>query len=167
MRRTKICTHFSVSTLTASLEITNTFCQVRCNMNLFFADLKLIPEPPGRNYAIIREYGEGDTFSSDDTKPVKRSTFSRIRKSTFLKSQKTSSAANTTLVGLEETNVSTGRIDRAQMKKGALDVTLRMEVNQKDPSGDTKPYRLIIPTLNYERATVGNDSHSDDHGGWI
>lgn len=31
--------------------------------------------------------------------------------------------------------------------KDALEVVLKVEVNQKNPDGATKPYRLIIPSL--------------------
>lgn len=31
--------------------------------------------------------------------------------------------------------------------KDALEVVLRVEVNQKNPDGVTKPYRLVIPSL--------------------
>lgn len=115
---------------------------------------------------MIREYVEGDALS-DETKPAKRSTFSKIRRGTFRKSQKTDPTINTTIAGLDGASASTGQIDHPEMKKGALDVILRMEVNQKDPSGDTKPYRLIVPTLKCEKPASVDGSHSDDHGGWI
>lgn len=97
---------------------------------------------------------------------MKRSTFSKIRKTTFRKSRKADSTVNMTVASLDGGNVSVGHVD-PHTRKEALDVVLRMEVNQKDPSGNTKPYRLIVPVLKCEKATANDDSHSDDHGGWI
>ncbi|KAF2750814.1 hypothetical protein M011DRAFT_474311 [Sporormia fimetaria CBS 119925] len=34
--------------------------------------------------------------------------------------------------------------------QGGLDITLHMEVSQKDPAGITHPYRLLVPALQYE-----------------
>jgi len=48
-----------------------------------------------------------------------------------------------------------------------LDVVLRMEVDQKDPAGDTKPYRLLVPALRYERDAADGGLHDGSGGGWI
>lgn len=34
--------------------------------------------------------------------------------------------------------------------EGALDICLNVEVNAKDPTGITVPYRLLVPRLHYE-----------------
>lgn len=34
--------------------------------------------------------------------------------------------------------------------EGGLDITLNVEVNAKDPTGITVPYRLLVPRLQYE-----------------
>jgi hypothetical protein len=126
----------------------------------------LTPEPPGRNYAVIREYVE-DGSISDETKPTKRSTFSKLRKNTFKKSQKADPDVNVNLVGLNRENSDRGQKEIMETKTDALDVILRMEINQKDPSGHTKPYRLIVPILKYERPFTDSGVQNDGNGGWI
>lgn len=160
MRRTKICTRFLPLMSTANLEITNVFYQVRYN-NLS-TKLEINIEFLGRNYAVIREYVESETLSPSETEPVKRSTFSKIRRNTFKRSQKADLTPNKTVAGLDGANLSTSQNDQRE----ALDVVLKMEVNQHDPSGATKPYRLVVPALKCERAAADGDSWSHD-GGWI
>lgn len=125
--------------------------------------MKLTPSSPGRNYAVIREYIENETLSPNETEPVKRSTFSKIRRSTFGRSRGVDSTASKTIAGLDGANHSA---DRKHSQKEALDVLLKMEVNQHDPSGATKPYRLIVPALMCEKAAADNDNWSHE-GGWI
>lgn len=125
--------------------------------------MKLTPSSPGRNYAVIREYVEDETLSPNETEPVKRSTFSKIRRSTFGRSQKVDPTVSKTIAGLDGANLSA---DRKHSQKEALDVLLKMEVSQHDPSGATKPYRLIVPALICEKAAADNDNWSHE-GGWI
>lgn len=161
MRRTKICTRSLPLMLTANLEITNVFYQVRYSNPPTRLEINI--EFPGRNYAVIREYVEDETLSPSETEPVKRSTFSKIRRSTFKRSQKADLTLNKTVAGLDGANLSTSRNGH---QREALDVVLKMEVNQHDPSGATKPYRLVVPALKCERAAADGDSWSHD-GGWI
>lgn len=112
---------------------------------------------------MIREYVQDETLYLNETGPVKRSTFSKIRRNTFKRSQKADPTASKAIAGLDGANLSAGQNDH---QKEALDVVLKMEVNQHDPSGVTKPYRLIVPALKCERAAADGDSWSHD-GGWI
>lgn len=148
--------------LTANPEIINVFYQV-CYNTSPFRSLKLTTGDPGRNYAVIRGYAADETLLSNETEPVKRSTFSKIRRSTFKKAQKADPMINKTIAGMDGAHVSTGQNDS---RKEALDVVLMMEVNQNDPSGVTKPYRLIVPALKCDKAAANDDSWSHD-GGWI
>jgi hypothetical protein len=45
-----------------------------------------------------------------------------------------------------------------------LDICLNMEVDQKDPAGITKPYRLLVPALWYEGAADINTSRFKSRG---
>ncbi|KAI5847199.1 hypothetical protein DFP73DRAFT_572498 [Morchella snyderi] len=121
---------------------------------------------PRRNYAVIREYVE-DGSISDETKPTKRSTFSKLKKNTFKKSQKADPHVNVNFVGPTPENSGSGQKEIIETKTDALDVILRMEISQKDPSGHTKPYRLIVPTLQYERPFRDSGVQNDGNGGWI
>lgn len=40
--------------------------------------------------------------------------------------------------------------DYAVDVEGSLDICLNVEVNSKDPTGITVPYRLLVPRLQYE-----------------
>lgn len=44
--------------------------------------------------------------------------------------------------------------------EGGLEITLNVEVNQKDPVGITVPYRLLVPALWYEETQIGLGSGS-------
>lgn len=43
---------------------------------------------------------------------------------------------------------------------GALDVCIRVEVDQHDKEGKTEPYGLTIPALNYEAGRFSSNAHS-------
>lgn len=45
--------------------------------------------------------------------------------------------------------------------EGALDIQLNVEINPKDPSGITVPYRLLVPKLDYEYQGEDYDDASD------
>lgn len=115
---------------------------------------------------MIREYIE-DGSISDETKPIKRSTFSKIRRHTFKKSQKADPAVSVNLIELNRENSNRGQKEIVETKTDALDVILKMEMNQKDPSGYTKPYRLTVPVLKYERPFSETGIQNDGSGGWI
>jgi hypothetical protein len=65
-------------------------------------------------------------------------------------------------------NFSSQKAGSEVSRKDSLDVVLRMEVDQRDPSGNTKPYRLIVPALKCEKTVADGEIHtSDNGGGWI
>lgn len=123
----------------------------------------------GRNYAIIREYSSAEApLEPLEMQPTKRSTFAKIRKATFGKPSKGDPSSSAPAAVLDRANSSSQKANSEGSTKDALDVVLRMEVNQKDPSGNTKPYRLIVPVLKCERAAAGGGAGSSDSGGgWI
>lgn len=49
--------------------------------------------------------------------------------------------------GLDGAAGSTLELDPHELMRDGLQVTLRMEINQHDPSGATKPYSFNIPAL--------------------
>lgn len=99
----------------------------------------------------------------NEAEPVKRLTFSKIRRNTFKRLQKVDPTVYKTVAGLDGGNMSA---DQRYSQKEALDIVLKMEVNQHDPSGATKPYRLIVPALKCETSAADNDNWSQE-GGWI
>ncbi|PWW78854.1 hypothetical protein C7212DRAFT_349410 [Tuber magnatum] len=125
---------------------------------------------PRRNYAIICEYSASEASLSKTTQPpVQRSTFSKIKKATFgaKKSNKPDPLSSVTVAGMDGANTSSPKVAADQLGRDALYVVLRMEVNQKDPAGNTKPYRLLVPALKYGRDAADGDVHSEGGGGWI
>jgi PhoD related phosphatase len=52
-------------------------------------------------------------------------------------------------LGQQLDNYSTSNHGQEIDLSGGLDVVLNLEVNQKDPSGITAPYRLVVPVLRY------------------
>lgn len=45
-------------------------------------------------------------------------------------------------------------LGKHEIMKDALAVTINAEINQKDPSGATKPYRYLVPALLSEREST-------------
>ncbi|KAI1375655.1 hypothetical protein F4677DRAFT_421967 [Hypoxylon crocopeplum] len=43
---------------------------------------------------------------------------------------------------------------------GALDICIRVEIDQHDKEGQTEPYGLTVPVLNYEAGKFGTNAHS-------
>lgn len=53
--------------------------------------------------------------------------------------------------GLDGAVGSSEYMDPHEVMRDGLQVTLRMEINQRDPSGATKPYSFNVPALTVER----------------
>ena len=53
--------------------------------------------------------------------------------------------------GLDGAGASTVVLDTNEVMKEGLQVTLRVEINQRDPSGRTKAYGFSIPALKCEK----------------
>jgi len=108
----------------------------------------------GRNYCIISPHDPEGTNAELEQKPIKESTFSKIRKSTFKRSRK-DPPANTfpSEGGMDGAGASTMNLDSNKLMRDGLQVTLRVEIDQHDPSGATKAYRFAIPALQGEQAT--------------
>jgi len=94
---------------------------------------------PRRNYCTLSEY---DPNQEPEVTELSKAS-SRIGIPKFFKSgsQKKGTAPQNPGKLKQET------ADTPQTGKDALEVVLRVEVNQKNPDGATKPYRLIIPSL--------------------
>ncbi|OAP63676.1 hypothetical protein AYL99_02903 [Fonsecaea erecta] len=76
--------------------------------------------------------------------PVRPSTFKR-RPTNF--SEKAARKGNVPAIDAEGNEIDVN--DHVNLE-GGLDVVLNVEINQKDPSGITTPYRLLIPALWYD-----------------
>ncbi|CAZ84450.1 unnamed protein product [Tuber melanosporum] len=125
---------------------------------------------PRRNYAIIREYSAAIAPLSETAQPpVKRSTFSKIKGATFgsNKSNKPDPLSNVRMAGVDGANTNGPKAVADRLGGDALDVVLRMEVDQKDPAGNTKPYRLLVPALKFEEDAADGGAHDGGGGGWI
>lgn len=63
-----------------------------------------------------------------------------------------------TPTGLSEKQRASAKSGRHDINlEGGLDICLNIEVNQKDPSGITMPYRLLVPRLWYEEEEEEDD----------
>lgn len=106
----------------------------------------------GRNYCTIGPY-DPDAEDAEPEAPVKETQLSKLRRATFGKPsvkspQPTDFAAEGGLDGAVES-----KMDRkTDLWREGLEVTLRVEIDQKDASGATKPYRFAVPALRCERA---------------
>jgi hypothetical protein len=91
-----------------------------------------------------------------------------MKKATFGKPSKGNSMSSATIATLDGANSSSQKVGFEGPKKDALEVVLRVEIDQRDPSGSTKPYQLVVPTLKCEKtATGGGVGSGDSGGGWI
>lgn len=54
-----------------------------------------------------------------------------------------------TPTGLSEKQIRQGGVQDVNLE-GGLDICLNVEVDQRDPAGITKPYRLLVPALWYD-----------------
>lgn len=117
----------------------------------------------------MREYSAAEAPLSETSQPpVKRSTFSKLKKATFgTKLNKSGTMSNIAVAGIGGANTSSPEVAAGRLGGDVLDVVLRMEVDQKDPAGDTKPYRLLVPALRYERDVADGGVHDGSGGGWI
>ena len=101
---------------------------------------------PGRNYCTLNEYDPNRT----EELPELNKTTSRIGSiPRFLKGGKKGKGKKDKQEGPPPSSGQgrPGVPDILFMNRDALEVTIRVEVNQRRPDGDTKPYRLLVPTL--------------------
>lgn len=81
--------------------------------------------------------------------PLKKSVFGSLRgkKNRGSGQSSTSLPRNVTLDGVVDSKETAGA---SELMKDSLQITIRVEIDQKNPSGKTKPYRFLIPVLNYD-----------------
>lgn len=110
----------------------------------------------GRNYCVISPHDPKNcSRTSVEIQQFKRSTFERIKRTTFKRSQPSRSAESFPQErGFDGAAESTERLHPSDLIQNSLEISLRMEINQRDPSGETKPYRFIIPALRYNENHV-------------
>lgn len=103
----------------------------------------------GRNYCILSLFDPNNISTLSLDPPEKKSSWSRrskkgsIKKSHSVRSTK-SLPQNAILDGASD---SKEIVDLPGAMTDSLQVTLRVEINHKNPEGATKPYRFIIPVL--------------------
>ena len=100
----------------------------------------------GRNYCIINSYDPDSSNVGFETKKTKKSAFSKIVKPLKMKSEP-SAVHLPGDAGLEVAAGSTVDLAPHELMRDGLQVTLRMEIDQHNPSGETKPYSFKVPTL--------------------
>ncbi|KAI5800657.1 hypothetical protein FPQ18DRAFT_252998 [Pyronema domesticum] len=105
---------------------------------------------PRRNYCIITPHDPGADNAELELKPLKDSKFSKIRKATFGKS-KTDPPEQEFDAHYDGVGSSKIEVDKEELMRDGLQVTLQMEIDQKNPKGATKPYRFAVPALTVVR----------------
>ncbi|WPH02394.1 Hypothetical protein R9X50_00525700 [Acrodontium crateriforme] len=83
-------------------------------------------------------------FNPDSDEPNQRPTFLRRPTSLSVKEARKAAAK-----GGPDADMEGDEASHVNLEHG-LDISLNMEINQKDPGGSTAPYRLLVPALWYE-----------------
>jgi hypothetical protein len=105
---------------------------------------------PRRNYCIITPHDPSADSAELELKPLKDSKFSKIRKATFGKS-KIDPPEQEFDAHYDGVGSSKIEVDKEELMRDGLQVTLQMEIDQKNPKGATKPYRFAVPALTVVR----------------
>lgn len=130
----RICIRCFLPMWMESLAGTSVLCQV--SLKSFIASSFLI-QLTGRNYCTLGEY---DPNQDPEVEGLCKAS-SRIGKLFRSNTQKKGTGF------LGKSKQDTADSSQGANTADALEVILRVEVNQKNPDGATKPYRLIIPPL--------------------
>ena len=102
------------------------------------------PSPPGDNHFARQPSGKHpSTAHSDRNGPQRHSSAPLHRPGNFLRRPTNMSENAATRGDLDD------RSNHINLENG-LDIILNCEIDQKDPSGATTPYRLLIPALLYD-----------------
>ncbi|TGZ81880.1 hypothetical protein EX30DRAFT_305706 [Ascodesmis nigricans] len=116
---------------------------------------------PRRNYCTISMFDlQNPSAASLDMGRARKSTFRRPKKQASPKSAKsaTNLPQNATLDGVSDSKEAAGL---SELMKDSLHVTIRVEVDQKDPSRGTKPYRFLIPALDVNEELTAEKQERD------
>lgn len=104
---------------------------------------------PRRNYCTIYPYNPDEADVGINLKPKKTSTLSKIRRSTFGRKQSDINKPADFVMegGLDGAGGSRIALDPHELMKDGIQATLRVQIDQRDPSGATRPYTFAIPAL--------------------
>jgi hypothetical protein len=129
--------------------------------------VSLSPHPPGaapgmgRSASLSGPAQGSGRASMDSAGPPQRPINTFLRRPTNLSEKEIRRAASKGGAPEEdEEGRAPGHIDL----EGGLDVSLRMEVDQQDPSGSTETYRLLVPALWYEGSPDVNTARFKSRG---
>lgn len=121
---------------------------------------------PRRNYCTISPHDPESEGAELETATAQKSRFAKIRQNTFGKSSDKAAkpVAGDNFAregGLDGAGSSKVMTDPIEMMRDGLQVTIRVEIDQKNKQGVTKPYRFAVPALVYD---PGDGALRDMHG---
>lgn len=107
------------------------------------------PNPPGssRRMSVDGAFPQRASESSFFRRPSLRRKGSRKSTNTAASGRKT---PNSTGTAADENDGGDQGVNSIVNLEGGLAITLNLELNPKDPSGITTPYKLLVPVLRYD-----------------
>ena len=104
---------------------------------------------PRRNYCTISPHDPDDNEGAElETSAAQQSTFTKMRKGTFGRSSgKGPAPAGDNFGQVDGAGASRVAVDPNELMRDGLQVTICVEINQKDKEGATMPYKFAVPAL--------------------